>query len=300
MGLGQFALVYHSHYNLDLPGHVFPAHKYSHLYNRLKQDSNFANVDVLLPPIADQIDLELVHTDQYLNDLFSYEHTPRTHYSELPLTRNIVESFLFGVGGTVFATDLTHNYQFAFNMGGGYHHSFPDRAEGFCYLNDIAVAIRRKQMNYPKVRVLIVDLDLHQGNGNSYIFKSDPNVFTFSMHQDNIYPKKEESNLDIGLAPGTRDEEYLKKLSSSLEEIGRTFKPQLVYYLAGADPYEDDSLGELKISLGGLIARDKQVYNFCKELSIPCVVTLAGGYARDFRKTIEIHFNTAKVFGGVL
>ncbi|TGN20651.1 histone deacetylase family protein [Leptospira idonii] len=291
------ALIYHSQYNLELPGHIFPAHKYSHLYNRVKRDPVYASFDILPPKMAEEHDLELVHTKEYLDDLFSYDHTARTMYSELPLNRSIVESFSYGVGGTILATELTNKHSFAFNMGGGYHHSFPDRAEGFCYLNDIAIAIRKSRESFPNRKAVIVDLDLHQGNGNSYIFQYDDNVYTFSMHQGNIYPKKEDSNLDVHLEPGTKDDFYLSSLYESLSRIKKEFDPSIVYYLAGADPYEDDSLGELKISMKGLKERDKIVRKYCEEIGAPCVITLAGGYARDFRDTVEIHFNTIAAFG---
>lgn len=293
----SLVLIYHSSYNLDLPGHVFPAHKYSHLYNRIKRDPVFASWDILLPKKAEESELELVHTKSYLDDLFGYEHTARTMHSELPLTRNIVESFLYGVGGTIFATELTDKHMFAFNMGGGYHHSFPDRAEGFCYLNDVAVAIEILKAKKPNTRALIIDLDLHQGNGNSYIFQNDDTVYTFSMHQSNIYPKKEISNLDIQLEPGTSDQEYLNLLKDSLGKIRKEFSPTIIYYVAGADPYEDDSLGELKLTMKGLKERDKLVKEFSEDLSVPTVVTLAGGYARNFKDTVEIHFNTIAAFG---
>jgi acetoin utilization deacetylase AcuC-like enzyme len=293
----DLALIYHSQYNLDLPGHVFPAHKYSHLYDRVKRDPVLGKMEILRPErVLDQY-LELVHTKEYLDDLFSYEHTPRTLYSELPLNRNIVDSFCYGVGGTVYAMELTREHKFAFNMGGGYHHSFPERAEGFCYLNDIAIAIRKSKELSEDHKALIIDLDLHQGNGNSYIFQYDDKVFTFSMHQGNIYPKKESSNLDVHLEAGTKDDQYLTLLRDSLKAIKKDFDPEIVYFLAGADPYEDDSLGELKVSMKGLKERDRLVRKFCTDNKIPCVITLAGGYARDFRDTVEIHFNTIAVFG---
>jgi acetoin utilization deacetylase AcuC-like enzyme len=297
MGSQDLALIYHSQYNLDLPGHVFPAHKYSHLYNRIKRDPIFGAWDILLPEKALDHDLELVHTKEYLDDLFSYEHTPRTMYSELPLNRNIVDSFCYGVGGTVYGMELTTKHKYALNMGGGYHHSFPERAEGFCYLNDVAIAIRKSKESKPEHKALIVDLDLHQGNGNSYIFQYDDKVFTFSMHQGNIYPKKENSNLDIHLEAGTKDDQYLTMLNDAFNKIKRQFEPDIVYYLAGADPYEDDSLGELKVSMKGLKERDRLVRQYCSDQQIPCVITLAGGYARDFRDTVEIHFNTIAAFG---
>ncbi|TGL59908.1 histone deacetylase family protein [Leptospira jelokensis] len=297
MASNALALIYHSSYNLELPGHVFPAHKYSHLYNRVKRDPVYASFDILLPKKADDAELELVHTKEYLDDLFGYEHTARTMYSELPLNRSIVESFMYGVGGTIYASELCDKHRFGFNMGGGYHHSFPDKAEGFCYLNDVAIAIRKQRETKPNQNALIIDLDLHQGNGNSYIFQHDDKVYTFSMHQGNLYPKKEISNLDVNLEPNTKDDEYLSILDTSLKQIRKDFDANIIYYVAGADPYEDDSLGELKVSMKGLKERDQMVRKFAESQNIPCVVTLAGGYARDFRDTVEIHFNTITAFG---
>ncbi|MCC5816617.1 MAG: histone deacetylase [Leptospira sp.] len=289
-------LFYSPMYNLELGRHVFPAQKYSFIYDRIKKDPNLDSIDILAPERARMEDLELVHTFNYLEDLFSYEHSFRTMHSELPLSRSIVDSFMHGVGGTVMAMELSETYQFCFNLGGGYHHSMPDHAEGFCYLNDVAIATRLFQYNNPDKKVLIADLDLHQGNGNSYIFKDDENVFTFSMHQGNIYPKKEDSDLDISLEPGIKDTEYLKILDDSLKKIQNEFKPDLVFYLAGADPYEGDSLGELNISMEGMMERDRRMRNFSRDLDVSTIIVTAGGYAKDPEDTVSIHYNSIRVF----
>lgn len=289
-------IIYSPFYNLDLGRHVFPAQKYSLIYDRIKSDSKLKDIEIVAPDRANMEDLELVHTNSYLDDLFSYEHTFRTMYSELPLTRSIIDSFLFGVGGTIQAMKLAKDYNFCFNLGGGYHHSFPDKAEGFCYLNDVAIATKMYQLENPGKNVLIIDLDLHQGNGNSYIFQDDPSVFTYSMHQGNIYPKKEASTLDLSLEPGIKDKEYLKILDESLSNIKMNFKPDIIFYLAGADPYEYDSLGELKISMNGLKDRDRRVRDFSLECDVSTVIVTAGGYAKDPNDTVCIHYNSVKVF----
>jgi acetoin utilization deacetylase AcuC-like enzyme len=290
------AIFYSPHYNLDLGRHVFPAEKYGYIYDRIKKDYRYDSIPIIAPDRARMEDIELVHTFSYLEDLFSYEHTFRTMHSELPLNRSIVESFQYGVGGTVAAMEATSEYMFCFNTGGGYHHSFPDRAEGFCYLNDVAIATKLYLYQNPNSRVLIADLDLHQGNGNSLIFQGDDSVFTFSMHQENIYPKKETSDLDIPLSPGIQDEEYLSLLEEGIRKIESSFQPDLIFYLAGADPYEDDSLGELKVSMNGLKERDRIMKALAKKKNIPCVVVTAGGYARNPQDTVQIHMNTLEVF----
>lgn len=288
-------LIYSPKYNLDLGAHVFPAIKYAKLYEEICRDPELSKLKLISPEPARMEDIELVHTFNYLEDLFSYHHTFRTVRSELPLNRSIVESVMMGVGGTVKAMELSDQYQFCLNLGGGYHHAMPDHAEGFCYLNDVAIATKLYLLLNPNRKVLILDLDLHQGNGNAYIFQDEPNVFTFSMHQDNIYPKKEKSSMDIPLQPGIQDKEYLNILNSSLETIKEKFQPNLIFYLAGADPYEKDTLGELKVSMEGLMKRDRMIRDFALNLNVPLVLTLAGGYAEDWRDTVQIHFNTIKV-----
>jgi acetoin utilization deacetylase AcuC-like enzyme len=289
-------MVYSHKYNLELGGHVFPAIKYEQLFNLISMDEEMFNLDFLHPEPAEKIDLELVHSKDYLDDLFSLKITNSTKNSELPLNNSILETFLYGVGGTILATELTEKYDFVYNIGGGYHHSYADHAEGFCYLNDVAVAIRKYQKIYPNKKILIIDLDVHQGNGNSKIFEKDEDVFTFSMHQESIYPKKELSTLDIGLRDLCSDSEYLRILSESLIQIENQFKPDLIYYLAGADPYEDDRLGSLKITKYGLIERDKKVKEFAMKNNSKVVILTAGGYARNTSDTVLIHFNTARVF----
>jgi acetoin utilization deacetylase AcuC-like enzyme len=222
--------------------------------------------------------------------------TNLTKYSELPLTQSILETFLYGVGGTILATELTEKFDYVFNIGGGYHHSYPDHAEGFCYLNDVAVATNMYLGKYPENKVLIIDLDVHQGNGNSKIFQGDERVFTFSMHQENLYPKKEESSMDIGLPDNCSDTLYLKYLDDALDDIYKVHKPQLIYYLAGADPYEDDRLGSLKITKYGLISRDKKIKDFALKTNSKAVIVTAGGYATNTSDTVMIHYQTAREF----
>jgi len=295
----NFALVYSSFYDIYLGDHIFPGNKYSKIYELICLDENFSKITIHDPNKVTRSELELVHTQEYLDDLFNLCLTERTKFSELPLTERILESFLYGVGGTLLAMELTQTYQFVFNLGGGLHHSFSDHAEGFCYLNDVAVATKKYLLKNPGKQVLIVDLDVHQGNGNSKIFEDDPNVYTFSMHQDDLYPKKETSDYDIPLKNFTNDTEYLELLKKGLSEIKKDIKPDMIFYLAGADPFEGDRLGSIKLSFKGLTGRDELIKNFAKENNSKVVIVTAGGYAKDFIDTVKIHYHTAQVFAKV-
>ncbi len=292
----NFSIVYSSYYDIYLGDHIFPGNKFSKIYELICFDEHFSKISIHEPEKATRSNLELVHTEEYLDDLLNLRITDRTKNSELPLTERILESFLYGVGGTILASELTSKYQFVFNLGGGLHHSFADHAEGFCYLNDVAVAIKHYLKHYPGKQVLIVDLDVHQGNGNANIFEGDPNVFTFSMHQDNLYPKKETSNFDIPLEEHITDTEYLKLLDHSLSDIERKIKPDIIYYLAGADPYEGDRLGNIKLSFNGIRDRDERIKKFAQKNNSKVVILAAGGYAKNFMDTVRIHYHTAQIF----
>ncbi|RLA92498.1 MAG: histone deacetylase [Deltaproteobacteria bacterium] len=183
-----------------------------------------------------------------------------------------------------------------FHLGGGWHHAFPDKAEGFCYLNDVAIAVRKLQKENAIKKISIIDCDLHQGNGTAYIFQDDTSVFTFSIHQQNLYPVKQKSTLDIGLSDWADDQEYLQGLSRGIQKALLEFQPEIVFYLAGADPFKEDQLGSLQVSMEGLLQRDKMVFQACKEIMANVVVVLAGGYAVNTADTVQIHFNTAQAF----
>ena len=262
-------------------------------------DENFSKIAIHEPEKATIEQLATVHTKEYLDDFLNLRITDRTKFSELPLTERILESFLYGVGGTILAMELTKKYQFVFNLGGGLHHSFADHAEGFCYLNDVAIATKLFLRDNPGKSVLIVDLDVHQGNGTAHIFKDDPSVYTFSMHQDNIYPKKELSNYDIALPENLSSSEYLSLLEKGLLYINRDVKPDLVFYLAGADPFEGDRLGSIKLTFDALETRDALIKKFVMENNSRAVIVTAGGYAKQFMDTVKIHYHTAQVFARI-
>ncbi len=284
--------VYSPNYFADLGPHVFPIEKYRLIYERLRGEHAIAESDFHQPQAATHAQLVRVHTDAYLSDLHHLRPTPRTIYSELPLTREIIAMSILACGGTIRAAELALERGAAAHVGGGFHHAFADRAEGFCYLNDLAVAVREMQARGKIRRALVLDCDLHQGNGTAKIFQQDGEVFTFSMHQRDLYPVKEKSDLDIHLPNGIRDDEYLHHLKRHIPEILEKFQPDLVLYQAGADPYEHDQLGDLKLSIAGLQQRDKLIYSWVKEKKIPIAVTLGGGYAYNTEDTVTIHVNT--------
>ena len=286
-------LAYSDRIYADIGDHVFPIEKYELVHQRLMDEGILAADHFIEPQIATAEDLLLVHTKEYVHDLMSMLKTERTTRSELPLTEDIRNSYLLGTGGTILACQKALDCGVAVNLSGGFHHAFPGHAEGFCYTNDVAIAIRRLQRDNQVRRFFIVDCDLHQGNGNAYIFRADPDVFTFSIHQENNYPAvKPPSSLDIGLPDGTGDRVYLDYLKKHIPEIIKKFKPEFVFYVAGADPYRQDQLGGLKLTKKGLLERDEVVLNQAHKGNLPLAIVLAGGYAYQLEDTVDIHFQT--------
>jgi len=215
---------------------------------------------------------------------------------ELPYSPDIFQFAKRHVGGTIIAAEKSIEEGIAAHLGGGFHHAFSDHGEGFCVLNDVAVAIEKLKHLGVIQRALVVDCDVHQGNGTASIFSKEEYVFTFSIHQMDIYPaQKPESTLDIGLWSGEGDGEYLKAFRPHFPRIIEEFQPDIVFYLAGADPYEKDQLGGLLLTMEGLKERDKIVIESAHMLKIPTVILLAGGYAIDVADTVAVHLNTIKV-----
>lgn len=287
--------IYSEEYLADLQGHIFPIQKYKMVFEQLKDEEIITEMNLIKPEKASWDDISLVHTDEYITDMKLLRPTVRTLSSEMALTEEIIEAFRFGTGGSITACRIASKGGGAANIGGGLHHAFPDHAEGFCYINDIAVGIRVIQRDGFKGKILIVDLDLHQGNGTAVIFQNDPTVFTFSMHQEHNYPIKEKSNYDIGLRDGCGDDEYINLLDEALEKILSEFHPDMVVYVAGSDPYIFDQLGGLALTTEGLIRRDEKVISTAKITGSSLVILLAGGYATEIDDTIEIHKNTLKI-----
>lgn len=286
------AFIHSKNYFVDIGVHVFPMIKYRLVCEKLLREAGLRASDFVAPRPASFEDLQLVHTREYLDDLRHCRWTSRTAASELPISEKIVELFRLAVGGTILACDQALQSGWAVHLSGGFHHAFADRAEGFCYLNDLAVAVRVLQSKRLTKRVAIIDCDLHQGNGTAALFQNDASVFTFSIHQEDLYPIKESSDLDIHLPVGTTDDAYLEHLHRAIPEIMSEFKPDFVLYQAGADPYEGDQLGSLELTIAGLKQRDTFVFEQCKNNKVPVAVTLGGGYAYDTEDTVRIHYNT--------
>ena len=285
---------HHELYQADLRGHVFPMEKYGLVRRALLDGGDTSPGDWRLAAPATQAELLLVHTPEYLDDFLHARWTHRTEPSELPLDPAVVRAFLLFTGGTIAACREAMARGFAVNVGGGFHHAFADHAEGFCYLNDIAVGIRVLLEDQAIRRAAVIDCDLHQGNGTAHIFQGDERVFTFSIHQERLYPVKQESDLDIGLDDPAGDARYLAALDAALPVVFERGRPEFVVYQAGADPYEEDQLGNLGITMSGLRERDRRVLGACADRGVPCAVTFGGGYARRVEDTVAIHAGTCR------
>ncbi len=289
-------IVYSDGYHVDIGRHVFPTKKYRLTYEYLLRKGIAREQDFLNPePVSDE-DLLLFHTSHYLEKLHNNSRSPRDiAFLEMPFSPELFRAARLGVGGTILAGQIARRDGIGIHLGGGFHHALPDRGEGFCVLNDIVIGLRRLQKEGEITRGLIIDCDLHQGNGTAVGFAENKNVFTFSIHQERIYPfPKEKSSLDIGLSDGIDDEEYLGHLRNNIPKIIEEFRPELILYVAGADPYRDDQLGGLSLSIAGLVARDKFVIGEVLSRGIPIVVVMGGGYAVRLEDTVLIHANTVK------
>lgn len=294
--MNSFRVFYSPYYYADIgENHVFPIKKFELVKDKLLKEETLRLSEVVEPkPVAVE-DVLLVHTEDYITRLRNGSLTTREiRRLGLPWSKSLVRRSFLATSGTINAARHALKNQVASNLAGGTHHSFPDRGEGFCVLNDVAVAIRVLQREYLAKRFLVIDCDVHQGNGTAFIFKDDAEVFTFSMHGAKNYPLfKENSTVDIELPDKTADAEFLETLSEALPQIF-THEPDLVFYLGGADPYECDKLGRLGLTIEGLRRRDEMVLSFAREKEIPIVTTMSGGYAKDINDTVEIHCNTIR------
>jgi len=292
-----FRLIYFERYDLNLGAHVFPSQKYRLLSEHLLKTGFASPEDFVAPEPASDTDMRLVHDEQWVAKLRSGTLSPaELARMEIPYSPELIHAIWLATGGTILASRLALETGLGFNVGGGFHHAFPGHGEGFCAINDIAVAIRRLQQDGAIRRAMVVDCDVHHGNGTAAIFAGDPSVFTLSIHQWNNYPaEKPPSDLDIHVDDGTGDHEYLRLLANGGHSALQQFQPDLIVYVAGADPYEDDLLGGLALTFQGLKERDRLVLASARSLGIPIAVVLAGGYARAVNDTIAIHANTAAV-----
>jgi acetoin utilization deacetylase AcuC-like enzyme len=284
-------VVYSPCYELRLPGHIWPTGKYRLVAERIAGPS----IALIDSTPASWEDLALVHTSEYLakirGNTLSAEDVATM---ELPWTAELADAFRLMVGGTCQAAAAALDGGVAAHLGGGLHHAFANHGEGFCPLNDVAVGIRVLQRDGRIRRAAVVDCDVHHGNGTAMIFERDPDVFTFSIHQQHNYPMfKPASDLDVGLEDGADDERYLTALAAALPRVVAS-DPELMLYVAGADPFAGDRLGGLAVSKAGLVERDRLVIAAAREKDIPLVTVLAGGYAVDIDDTVDIHVSTLR------
>jgi len=289
-----FKLVYHDRYDLNLGAHVFPSQKYRLVHDALLAEGFADASDFLIPEPARDTDVLLVHSQEYVHKLktgtLSYAEQLRM---EIPYSLELIEACWLAAGGSILAARRALAGGWAANIGGGFHHAYPDHGEGFCVLHDVAIAIRRMQFDRAIETAMVIDTDVHHGNGTAAIFGGDSTVFTVSIHQENNYPyPKPPSSLDINLEDGVGDDDYLAILDKNLRQAFEQFQPGLIFYIGGADPYREDQLGGLALSLEGLKRRDALVFDYARRLRIPLAITLAGGYARQVADTVRIHVGT--------
>jgi len=289
-------LIYDERYDLNLGAHVFPSQKYRLVYERLLQEGIASQEDFLKPMPASDEDILRVHSQDYVYKLKTGSLTrAEVMRMEVPYSAELIEACWLAAGGSILAARRALEDGFSANIGGGFHHAYPDHGEGFCVIHDVAVAIRKMQADGAIERAMVVDTDVHQGNGTAAIFGGDETVFTMSIHQEHNYPyPKPPSTLDVNLPDGVADADYLAILEKYLHRSFDEFSPQLLFYVAGADPYGEDQLGGLALTMDGLARRDALVMGYAQRNHVPTAVTLAGGYARKLEDTISIHVNTVK------
>jgi acetoin utilization deacetylase AcuC-like enzyme len=324
-----FKLVYSDEYYLPIGQHVFPAEKYRRVARQLIESGVTDASDFLTPHPASDQDILLVHTPAYVKKLKTGTLSAHEELElEIPYSPELVRAFWLAAGGSILAAQNALKDGIAISIGGGFHHAFPDHGEGFCMINDVAVAIRRMLRDGNIRTAMTVDCDVHQGNGTAAIFAgtrtmSEPlpssgpavtgrrplmrgthagDVFTISLHQEHNYPAfKPPSSIDVDLPDGITDDDYLAWLDNALSSGLRQFTPDLICYIAGADPYREDQLGGLALTIEGLKKRDALLFQVAKTRAIPVMVTYAGGYARHLEDTVTIHCNTVvaakEVFG---
>jgi len=289
-----FKLVYHPNYDLHLGPHVFPSQKFRLIQLMLLRDGIAGPEDFALPEEATDPDLLRAHTAEWIGKLRNGTLTASEIMKlEVPYSPELARACWLAAGGSILAGQLALRDGFGCNLGGGFHHAYANHGEGFCAINDVAVAIRRLQADGAIRKAMVVDTDVHHGNGTAHIFRADDSVFTISIHQLNNYPgHKPPSNVDLNLADRVEDDEYLETLLPVVTESLEKFQPDIVFYVGGADPFCEDQLGGLMLTKKGLKERDKRVFEEARKRGMPVATTLAGGYARQVEDTVWIHVNT--------
>ena len=297
MNTPSLPVVWHEAYEMDIGPHVFPTQKYRLVRDRLLHEGTIGHENIRRPDPATEHEIGLVHSAGYLRKVTANNLSAQERMTlEVPLSAALREAMWLCTGGSILTGELALDRGgLAVHLGGGFHHAFSEHGEGFCLVNDVAIAIRVLTDRQVIRRAAVIDLDVHHGNGTAAIFANEPDVFTFSMHQENNYPaQKPPSDLDIGLADGIGDDEYLSAVEHHVPKILENHRPDLVFYLAGADPYEHDQLGGLGLTLSGLRRRDRLVFDALTNAGVPGAVSLAGGYALHPDDTVEIHCGTVR------
>lgn len=289
-----FKLIYHPRYDLNLGAHVFPSQKFRLIAETLLTEKIATPQDFLEPKPASDEDMLRVHTPDWVEKLKTGTLTPyEVAKLEVPYSVELRDAVWLAAGGTILAAQSALRDGFGCNIGGGFHHAHANHGEGFCAIHDVAVAIRRMQADGAIRKAMVIDTDVHHGNGTAAIFGDDEGVFTLSIHQLNNYPPyKPPSNLDLNMWDRADDEEYLDELIPAVQKSINEFLPDLIFYVGGADPFCEDQLGGLSLTKHGLIERDRKVFEEAWRIGIPIVTTLAGGYARRVEDTVRIHVNT--------
>lgn len=289
-----FKLVYHERYDLNLGEHVFPSQKFHLIREMLFREGVAAPEDFLRPEAASDEDILRVHTADWVRKLKTGTLTASDVMKlEVPYSPELVEAVWLAAGGSILAAQSAVRDGFGSNLGGGFHHAYPGHGEGFCAIHDVAVAIRKLQADGAVKKAMVVDTDVHHGNGTAAIFRNDSTVFTISIHQENNYPgHKPPSSIDLNMADRVEDEEYLAALIPAVQKALDEFQPEILFYVGGADPYCEDQLGGLSLTKEGLKRRDRSVFEEARRRKIPVATTLAGGYARRVEDTVRIHVNT--------
>lgn len=289
-----FKIVYHPGYDLHIGAHVFPSQKFRLIAEALLKEGIAAPGDFLQPEAAGDADILRVHTADWVRKLKTGTLTAsEAMLLEVPYSPELVAAVWLAAGGTILAAQSALRDGFGCNLSGGFHHAHAAHGEGFCAIHDVAVAIRRLQADDAIRKAMVVDTDVHHGNGTAHIFREDASVFTLSIHQLNNYPAhKPPSTVDLNLADRVEDDEYLDTLMPAVEKGLEEFRPDMVFYVGGADPYCEDQLGGLLLTKKGLLERDRRVFQEARRRGVPVVTTLAGGYARKVEDTVRIHVNT--------
>jgi acetoin utilization deacetylase AcuC-like enzyme len=287
-------LIYHERYDLNLGPHVFPSQKFRLIYEMLLHEGIATSEDFLRPEPASDADLLRVHTADWVHRLKTGTLTASEVMKlEVPYSKELVEAVWLAAGGTILAGQCALRDGFGSNLSGGFHHAYPGHGEGFCAIHDVAVGIRKLQSDGAVKKAIVVDTDVHHGNGTAAIFRNDPTVFTISIHQENNYPAhKPPSSIDLNMDDRADNEEYLGVLIPAVQKALDEFRPDILFYVGGADPYCEDQLGGLSLTKEGLKRRDRSVFEEARRRNIPVATTLAGGYARRVEDTIRIHVNT--------